>query len=230
MSRSDAGGATSEDAVERAVTAFAAGDPVLVHDAADREGETDLIYPAGAVDHRAVARLRSDAGGLICVALSDAVCETLALPFVRDELAHPAATGRPDYDDRSAFSLTVNSRETHTGITDRDRALTIAAVGRTAERAAAGESGPEVFGERFRSPGHVHLLRAAPNGLADREGHTELALALAAAAGLPPAAVVCEMLDAETGRALAPVDARAYAEREGFVYVEGAALLAAVRD
>jgi 3,4-dihydroxy 2-butanone 4-phosphate synthase len=230
VSRSDAGGATGDDAVERAVAAFAAGDPVLVHDAADREGETDLIYPAGAVDRHAVARLREDAGGLVCVALSDAVCETLDLPFVRDELDHPAATGRPDYDDRSAFSLTVNHRETHTGITDRDRALTIAAVGRIADRAAAGESGPAEFGERFRTPGHVHLLRAAPDGLADREGHTELALALADAAGLPPAAVVCEMLDAETGGALAPGDARAYAEREGFVYVEGAALLAAFRD
>jgi 3,4-dihydroxy 2-butanone 4-phosphate synthase len=231
VSRSDASDATDDrEAVERAVTALAAGRPVLVHDAADREGETDLIYPAGAVDRHAVARLRTDAGGLVCVALSDAVCETLDLPFVRDELDHPAASGRPDYDDRSAFSLTVNHRETHTGITDRDRALTIAAVARTAERAATGESGPEAFGERFRSPGHVHLLRAAPGGLADREGHTELALALVAAAGLPPAAVVCEMLDAETGRALAPADARAYAERAGLVYVEGAALLAAFRD
>lgn len=230
MSRSNPDEAASGTAVARAVAAVAAGDPVLVHDAADREGETDLIYPAGAVDHRAVARLRADAGGLVCVALSDAVCDALELPFVRDELDHPAASGRPDYDDRSAFSLTVNHRETHTGITDRDRALTIAEVGRTAERAAAGESGPAAFGERFRSPGHVHLLRAAPRGLDDREGHTELALALADAAGLPPAAVVCEMLDAETGRALAPPDARAYAEREGLVYVEGAALLAAFRD
>jgi 3,4-dihydroxy 2-butanone 4-phosphate synthase len=218
------------EAAERAVAAFAAGRPVLVHDAADREGETDLVYPAGAVDYRAVARLRTDAGGLVCVALSDEVCDALGLPFVRDKLDHPAASGRPDYDDRSAFSLTVNHRETHTGITDRDRALTIAEVARIAERAAADESDPEAFAERFRAPGHVHLLRAAPNGLRDREGHTELALALAAAADLPPAAVVCEMLDGETGRALAPADARAYAEREGLVYVEGAALLAAFRD
>jgi 3,4-dihydroxy 2-butanone 4-phosphate synthase len=234
VSRSDAegpGGADeSRGPVERAVAAFAAGEPVLLHDAADREGETDLVYPAGAVDRHAVARLRTDAGGLVCVALSHAVCEVFDLPFLRDRLDHPAASGRPDYDARSSFSLTVNHRETHTGITDRDRALTVAALGRAAADAAAGASGPEAFGARFRAPGHVHLLRAAPAGLADRNGHTELALALADAAGLSPAAVVCEMLDAETGGALPPADARAYAEREGLVYAEGRDLIAAFRD
>jgi 3,4-dihydroxy 2-butanone 4-phosphate synthase len=219
---------TEAAAVERAVAAFARGDPVLVHDAADREGETDLVYPAGAVDPAAVARMRRDAGGLVCVALSAAVCDALALPFVRDELDHPAASGRPEYDDRSSFSLTVNHRETHTGITDRDRALTVAELDRTAAAALAGETGPESFAARFRSPGHVHLLRGAPDGLADREGHTELGLALAAAADRPPAVVVCEMLDAETGGARTPADARAYAEREGLVYVEGRDLLAAL--
>ena len=216
------------ETVERAVTAFARGDPVLVHDAADREGETDLIYPAGAVDAAAVARMRRDAGGLVCVALSAAACDALDLPFVHDELAHPAASGRPDYDDRSSFSLTVNHRDTHTGITDRDRALTIAELDRVAAAAAAGDADAESFGARFRSPGHVHLLRGAPDGLADREGHTELGLALADAAGRPPAAVVCEMLDGETGGARSPADARAYAEREGLVYVEGRDLLAAL--
>ena len=66
--------------------------------------------------------------------------------------------------------------------------------------------------------------RSAPS-LADRQGHTELAVALAAAAGQSPAAVVCEMLDDETGGALATSDARAYADRHGLVYVEGADLL-----
>ena len=228
MSRSDpeAAAGDSSGTVERAVAAFAAGDPVLVHDAADREGETDIVYPAGAVDRHAVARLRTDAGGLVCVALSDAVCATLELPFVRDTLDHPAASGRPGYDDRSAFSITVNHRDTHTGITDRDRALTIAELA----RAATDQITPAAFAERFRAPGHVHLLRAAPDGIAGREGHTEMALALADRADAPPAAVVCEMLDAETGGALGPVDARSYADREGLVYVEGRDLLAALRE
>ena len=56
--------------IDAALAAFRAGEPVLVHDAADREGETDLIYPASAVTPAAVARMRNDAGGLICTALS----------------------------------------------------------------------------------------------------------------------------------------------------------------
>ena len=68
-------------------------------------------------------------------------------------------------------------------------------------------------------------MRAAPDLLDDREGHTELGIALADAADQPPAVVVCEMLDDETGGARSPAAARAYADREGLVYVEGRALL-----
>jgi len=211
----------SADAVDRAVAAFRRGEPVLVHDAADREGETDVVYPARAVTPGAVARMRNDAGGLVCVALSDAVCRTLGLPFVQESLDHPlAADHELGYDERSSFSLTVNHRDTYTGITDEDRALTIAELG-----ALAAAPDRETFEETFRAPGHVHLLRAAPELLADRRGHTELGIALADAADQPPAVVVCEMLDDETGGARSPADARAYAERHDLVYVEGAAIV-----
>ncbi|MEF8881375.1 MAG: 3,4-dihydroxy-2-butanone-4-phosphate synthase [Halapricum sp.] len=209
------------DSIDHAIAAFREGEPVLVHDAADREGETDLVYPAGAVDPDAVARMRNDAGGLICVALSDAVAESFGLPFSQELIDHPTAADHElGYDERSSFSLTVNHRGTYTGITDADRALTITEL---AEAAAD----PERFDfvKAFRSPGHVHLLRAAPDLLADREGHTELGLALAEAADLPPAVVVCEMLDDETSRALSPADARTYAAENDLVYVEGRDLI-----
>jgi len=211
-------------AVGRAVRAFADGQPVLVHDAADREGETDILYPAGAVTPAAMARLRNDGGGLVFVALSDAVAEVFGLPFLHELIDHPA--GRFDsvgYDVRPSFSLTVNHRETYTGITDEDRALTVRAL---ADAAGTPESFD--FAGEFRAPGHVHLLRGAPGLLAEREGHTELGLALADAAGRPPAVAGCEMLDDDTGGALSPADARAYAEREGLTYVEGAELVAAL--
>jgi len=211
----DAHGTTAT--LDRAIAALREGRPVLVHDAADREGETDLIYPAGAVTPVAVARMRNDAGGLVCLALSHAVAETLDLPFVRETIDHPVAGVHAlGYDERSSFSLTVNHRDTFTGITDEDRALTITVL---AELAA--DPDPETLVTEFRAPGHVHLLRAAPGLIADRQGHTELGLALAEAAGLPPAVVVCEMLDDETGRALPPTAAREYAETHDFPYVEG---------
>jgi 3,4-dihydroxy 2-butanone 4-phosphate synthase len=220
--------ATAGDStVDRAVTAFREGKPVLIHDAADREGETDIVYPAGAVDADAVAHLRQDAGGLICTAVSDAVADAVGLPFLEEQFDHPAAADHDlAYDDRSSFSLPVNHRETFTGITDADRALTITRLAEMASTATSDANyGPEAFAEAFRTPGHVHLLRGAPDLLSDRRGHTELGLALAAAAGLPPAVVVCEMLDADSGGALTPAAARAYARRNGYVYVEGSAII-----
>ncbi|QPV61251.1 3,4-dihydroxy-2-butanone-4-phosphate synthase [Halosimplex litoreum] len=217
----DASTATASATVDRAVDALRRGDPILVHDAADREGEVDLIYPAGAVTPEAVARMRNDAGGLVCAALSDDVADAFELPYLQETIDHPAAADHDlGYDERSSFSLTVNHRDTYTGITDEDRALTIT------ELAAAAAAPEETdFAGEFRAPGHVHVLRAAPGLLADREGHTELAVALAGAADLPSAMVVCEMLDDETGAALSPAAARAYADREGLVYVEGSAVV-----
>ncbi|NUB93262.1 3,4-dihydroxy-2-butanone-4-phosphate synthase [Haloterrigena sp. SYSU A121-1] len=219
------GRAARAGAVDDALESLRAGEPVLVHDAADREGETDLIYHADHVTPEAVARLRNDAGGLVCVALGHEVAEAFDLPFYAEEVDHPA-TGDHElgYDERSSFSLTVNHRDTYTGITDDDRSTTIRALGEAA--AAPAETD---FAAEFRVPGHVHLLKAAPDLLAQREGHTELGLALAEAADLPSAVVVCEMLDDETGAALSPADARAYADRHDFAYLEGSEVLERLR-
>ncbi|MFT4881282.1 MAG: 3,4-dihydroxy 2-butanone 4-phosphate synthase [Salinirussus sp.] len=216
MSKGEQAGVTA------AVDAFADGRPVCIHDAADREGETDLVYPAGAVTPDAVARLRNDAGGLVCVAVSDAVAEAFGLPFLQEQLDHPAAADHElSYDDRSSFSLSVNHRNTRTGITDDDRALTVRELG-----AAAADPASADFAADFRTPGHVHVLRAAPGLLAERRGHTELGVALAEAADVTPAVVVCEMLDDTTGGALPPAGAADYARRHGIPYVEGADLIA----
>jgi 3,4-dihydroxy 2-butanone 4-phosphate synthase len=256
--------ADSATAVDAAIAAFQRGEPVAIHDAADREGETDLVYPASGVDADAVARMRNDAGGLVCVALPDDVAATYDLPFAEDAIDHALADDHDlAYDDRSSFSLTVNHVDTYTGITDDDRALTITRLADAAASARDGvgddddnvdvgddagnvdiddDAGNEDvgddagnddvgdgsgfdFAEEFRAPGHVHLLRAAPDLLAQREGHTELGVALADAADVAPAVVVCEMLDDDTGGATTPTAARAYADREGIPYVEGSALI-----
>lgn len=211
--------------VSEAIAAFQRGDPVLVHDAADREGETDLMYPATTATPDKIAHLRNDAGGLICVALSDGVARTFELPFLQEAIDHPASSDHDlAYDQRSSFSITVNHRETRTGITDEDRARTIAELGRAA---AAPDTYP--FASTFRSPGHVHVLRAAPTLLEERLGHTELGVALALAADQPPAVVLCEMLDDERGTALPPGAAQRYARRHEAPYLEGAELVEALR-
>lgn len=216
----------SASALDRALAAFQAGEPVLIHDDDDREGEIDLLYPASAVTSAVVSRLRNDGGGLIFVALTDAVADRFDLPFVHEAVNHPASDhGDLGYDARPSFSLTVNHRDGFTGVTDSDRALTISRLGAVS---GDGSYGVEAFAEEFRTPGHVHLLRAAPGLLAERRGHTELGLALAAAAGTEPAVAGCEMLDDESGGALSTADARAYARRHGLPFVEGTELLRAI--
>jgi 3,4-dihydroxy 2-butanone 4-phosphate synthase len=251
--------AAAEAAVERAVAAFRRGEPVLVHDFDDREGETDLLYPADAVTPDAVARLRNDGGGLVFVAVPDAVAEAFDLPFLHDAIDHPT-TEYDDvgYDSRPSFSLTVNHRDTYTGVTDDDRARTIVALGEAAREArsaseqassaerssadrssgrspredgeAASNAAPDAtdFAAEFRAPGHVHVLRAAPGLLGERQGHTELGLALADAADAVPAVAGCEMLDDDSGGALPTADARAYADRHGLAFVEGWDVVAAL--
>lgn len=212
----------SLSSVDQAVAAFSEGRPVLVHDFDDREGETDLVYPAQAVSTTDVSRLRNDAGGLLCVALSNAVAEAFDLPFMQDALDHPAAdVEHLEYDDRSSFSLTVNHSDTRTGVPDEERALTVRELA-----SAAAEPGATDFARQFRAPGHVFLLRAAEGLLSTRRGHTELGVSLAKAAGCSPAVVVCEMLDDESGKALSCEDALTYAQTNGYPMVDGDQIVA----
>jgi 3,4-dihydroxy 2-butanone 4-phosphate synthase len=205
-----------DQGIDNAVSAFQKGNPVLIHDNSERENEVDLVYPAHAVTPSDIAQLRNDAGGLICVALAHDVAEKFALPFVDEAITHPAGNETEiTYDDRSSFSLTVNHRDTFTGIVDNDRARTISEIGK-----AARDPDSTDFAAEFDTPGHVHLLKAAPNLLADRQGHTELGVALAKHAGVPPAVVVCEMLDDQTGGALSRSNALSYAGDHDLVFLD----------
>ena len=219
---------TNDDIVERAIVALSNGEPILIHDFEDRENETDLVIAASKITHALIARFRNEAGGLICVAISDSAAKSLELPFLSDIIDHPL-TDCSDlkYDTRSAFSLPVNHRDTYTGITDIDREMTIKRLAEVAHSAEIGEYTAEQFIKEFRSPGHVQILRSAPS-LKERRGHTELGIALAKAAGMEPAVVVCEMLDDESGKASSKTEMQEYAKRNGLLFIEGKALVEAI--
>ena len=202
---------------------------MLVHDAPDRENEVDMVIAAESVGPKHVATMRRDAGGLICVALHPKIADNFGLPYLTEvyEKASPhfnvLSSTRPDdlpYDERSAFSLAVNHRRTFTGITDIDRALTIRELGKLGAKALNNPMGEE-FGCNFRTPGHVPLLRAADGLLAERKGHTELVIALAEQTDITPVIAICEMLDAETGKALSLAAASAYASEKGLLCLSG---------
>ncbi len=215
------------------------GEPVLIFDAIDREGETDLVFLSEAATPELVRLLRRDAGGLLCVALSDEIRARLGLPFFSDLLAlgepnYPTLGAirqyRPRYDTRSAFGITLNHRSNFTGVPDNDRALTVRSLGelvRDAPRLTNAEL-RERFGRTFTSPGHVPLLYAAPRLVDERKGHTELAISLARMVGLSESMTVCEMLG-DSGGARSPEAARRYADARGWVFLEGRTITEAWR-
>ncbi len=217
--------------IEDAIRALREGQFILLYDFDEREGETDFAIRSDAVTPAHVARMRRDGGGLICTAVHPVAARVLGLPFAADLLSRDPGLsrlqGEVPYDRRnkSSFSLWVNHRDTYTGITDRDRALTITAIASHVKRSLNG-GGADFFSD-FRSPGHVAILRAADALLSQRRGQTELSIALAVMAGVPPAVTICEMLDDTTGNALDKESARAYAERHGLVFIGGEEVLEA---
>ena len=178
-----------------------------------------------------IALMRKDGGGLICTAIHPKAAEHLGLPFASEVLStctgFAETIGDIPYDrkNHSSFSLWVNHRETFTGITDNDRALTITGIADQVKRSLNG--GGCDFHGHFRSPGHVAILRASEGLLSMRRGQTELSVAMAIMAGITPAVTVCEMLDDHSGLALSKKDAQAYARKHRLVFVEGNDVLSA---
>ena len=79
-----------ESAVERAIAAFSAGEPVMVFDSDFRERETDLLWPADAATPQVMRTLRNDCGGLLFLAIGNEIGDMFGLPWLQDIHTHPA--------------------------------------------------------------------------------------------------------------------------------------------
>jgi len=220
-----------ERELERALKCLRDGRFVLLYDYDDRERETDMVIASQFVTPDAVRTMRKKAGGLICTTASHEIGEKLQLPFLADVLSDSSksypildrlAPNDIPYDTKSAFSITINHRKTFTGITDNDRAMTTREFANLAKAALLEDSerARRDFGRDFRSPGHVHLLKASRQLLVTRKGHTELSTALLALSGLTPTATICEMMG-DDGNALSKEKAKSYARRNDLCFLEG---------
>ena len=158
------------------------------------------------------------------------------LPWLQDIHSHKSlveenpvlghlVTNDLQYDSRSAFTLSLNHRETYTGITDRDRSLTTRRFGELSgeliEKGEDGTRAKERLGEEFRTPGHIPVCRESPGGLKTRQGHTELAVSIARLAGLAACTIGAEMLEPDGDGALSLEGARTYAKRHGIPMITG---------
>jgi 3,4-dihydroxy 2-butanone 4-phosphate synthase len=217
--------------LEDAIVAFSNGEFVLVHDDKGRENEVDMVIAAQFVTPKHIGTMRRSAGGLICTAIPYESALKLGLMYMHDILEHVSSnapmlskmiSSKAPYGDRSSFSISVNHRNTYTGITDNDRALTINKMAEVCRN--INSNGPEVFANSFRAPGHVPLLIASRGLLNDRMGHTELCMYLAQVSGLVQSVAMCEMLDLNTHRAMTIEEAEKYAIRNSLFILEASQL------
>ncbi len=180
--------------------AFRHGSITAIYDGQRRENEVDLCVIASDATSAQTSFLRTQAGGMLCVALGTGVSKRLGIEFQADVLrrcGHGALAYRKTaYGDLPALALWVNHAEVRTGVADDERARTIRALGVLARKPSKA-----AFEKQFRSPGHVATLIS--RGLENRRGHTELACALAQIAGREEAVAVCEMLEGTTRRTFA---------------------------
>jgi len=216
--------------VEKATDSLKNGKFILVHDDKNREDEVDMVIPAQYITPQHISKMRNDAGGLICLAISNEIAESLGITYMHDLLRyHPDSIflklteGYSKYGDKPSFSISINHRETYTGITDFDRSLTISKMSEICNE--INNNGKINFKENFMTPGHVNLLISSKNLLSDRIGHTELSIQLASIAKLTPAMVICEMLDSISYRALTLEQAKKYAEKNSLVIVDSSEVL-----
>jgi 3,4-dihydroxy 2-butanone 4-phosphate synthase len=213
----------------KALTDLQKGKFILIYDSDTREGETDLVIASQFVTPASIRQMRQDGGGLIFIMTSYQKAYQLQLPFLADVYTdiqdrYPILKGlAPNdllYDTKSSFSLYINHRKTFTGITDKDRSLTMqqfAALLDKIDRLTA-EDALTLFGREFRSPGHIPICVAAKNLLNERKGHTELVVSLLTMAGLTPAGSGCEMMG-DTDNALSKTNAQKYAKTHGLVFL-----------
>ncbi|MDG6995027.1 MAG: 3,4-dihydroxy-2-butanone-4-phosphate synthase [Nitrososphaerota archaeon] len=226
------------DDVNNALQALKSGKFILLHDSISRENEVDMVVAGEFVSPEHIKIMRKDAGGLLCLALDRQVTEDLGLAYMHDIL-RAAGNNYPilrsleeestPYGGKPAFSITLNHRKAFTGVTDHERALTIAELAHLVERGLAGDNLSDLrqrFADEFKAPGHVHLLMESKGSLHERRGHTELSVYLCRLAGTAPAAAICEMLDGTTYRALSIEDAAEYSKRNSIPLLDGQRVIA----
>ena len=182
--------------VDEAIQAFREGRAAVLQDDPDRENEGDLIIPAETLNEEIMAMMIRECSGIVCLCIEDALARQLDLPQM---------VARNESRNGTAFTVSIEAKEgVTTGVSAHDRVVTI----RTAIR-------PGARPEDLARPGHVFPLRAHPDGLLGRRGHTEGSVELARLAGFRPAAVLCELMNPDgtmmRGRTLAW-----FAERNGF--------------
>jgi 3,4-dihydroxy 2-butanone 4-phosphate synthase/GTP cyclohydrolase II len=192
--------------VDAALADLRAGRMVIVVDAENPQDDGDLMCAAAHATPERVAFMVRHTSGILCVPMPARDLDRLHLPPMVVVNEDPRGVG---------YSVTVDARTgISSGISAADRAYTISLL-----------ADPDTRPSDLSRPGHVFPLRAVDGGVLRRAGHTEAAVDLARLAGLPPVAVIGEVVD-DDGAVARGERLRAFASHHRLTIVTMADLIA----
>ncbi len=166
----------SQERVETALSFLKSGKGILLLDDQDRENEGDIIFSVHLMSEQDMAMLIRYCSGVICLCLTNDKADELQLPYMVEENSSRFQT---------PFTITIEAAKgVTTGLSAADRLTTVLAA-----------SNKNAIASDLARPGHIFPLRAKNGGVLERNGHTEGAIDLMKLAGLPPQAVLCELMN-----------------------------------
>jgi 3,4-dihydroxy 2-butanone 4-phosphate synthase/GTP cyclohydrolase II len=165
------------NSIEEAIEDIRNGKVLIVVDDEDRENEGDFICSAELITPEIVNFMAKYGRGLICVALPEERCEELELDLM-------VGVNTSLHETQFTVSVDLLSEETTTGVSAKDRALTIKALVDPATK-------PNDLGR----PGHIFPLKAKAKGVLRRAGHTEAVVDLTRLAGLRSGGALVEIMN-----------------------------------
>jgi 3,4-dihydroxy 2-butanone 4-phosphate synthase/GTP cyclohydrolase II len=172
--------------IEEAIEDIRKGKLLIVVDDEDRENEGDFICAAELITPEIVNFMAKHGRGLICAALPEERCEELELELM-------VGNNTSLHETQFTVSVDLLGNETTTGVSARDRALTIKALVDPATK-------PSDLGR----PGHIFPLKAKTKGVLRRAGHTEAVVDLTRLAGLSPGGALVEIMNDDGSMARLP--------------------------
>lgn len=162
------------DRVEEAIYDLMRGKVIIVVDDEDRENEGDFVALAEKATPDVINFMITQGRGLVCLPITQERAEELDLK--------PMVAQNTDYHG-TAFTVSIDHKDTTTGISAYERSLTVKGI-----------MDPHAKPTDFRRPGHMFPLVAKKGGVLRRAGHTEAAVDLARMCGSYPAGVICEII------------------------------------
>ncbi|WP_164670076.1 bifunctional 3,4-dihydroxy-2-butanone-4-phosphate synthase/GTP cyclohydrolase II [Virgibacillus doumboii] len=193
------------DTIDEAINDLKAGKPIIVVDDENRENEGDLVALSENTTPEVINFMITHGKGLVCTSIKADLAKRINLPMMTSRSSDPLGT---------AFTVSIDHKDTTTGISAAERSKTIKAL-----------LDPKVSEDDFKQPGHVFPLVAKDGGVLTRPGHTEASVDLAMLSGAFPSGVICEIIKEDGTMARVP-DLKEMAEKFDLKFITIADLAA----